>query len=355
MKTMLTPVLVAVWALVGSTAVAAEAASPKGEVLKSGDFELVLPLGLQADAAYVPDGNPITAEKVALGKLLFFDKRLSSDDTVSCASCHNPYHGYGDANEKGVGVGSKVGGRNSQTALNRLFSAEQFWDGRAQDLEDQAHGPLTNPLEMAMPSHDAVVAKVKSIKGYGPLFQKAYGDGEITMPRIAQAIATYERTVLAGNSPYDRYKAGDKSAMSAEQIEGLALFEGKANCATCHASFNFSDENYHNLGVGWDAGAGKLADEGRFAVSKRDADKGAFKTPTLRNVAERAPYMHDGSEPTLRDVMVLYNRGGNANPHLDAKMKPLGLTDGEIDAVVAFMYSLSGPVTNATPPASFPQ
>lgn len=341
--------------VVSSSASVAAEPGKKSEVVKSGDYELILPLGLQADSAYIPEGNPITSDKVELGRLLFFDKRLSKDDTVACSSCHNPYHGYGDANETGVGVGAKVGGRNSQTALNRLFSVEQFWDGRAGDLEDQAHGPLVNPVEMAMPSHEAVVTKVSGIKGYTPLFLKAYGDDQITMPRIAQAIATYERTVLSGNSPYDRYKAGDKNALSAEQVKGLELFEGKANCATCHASFNFSDEMYHNLGVGWDPAAKKLADDGRFAVSKREADKGAFKTPTLRNVAERAPYMHDGSEATLHDVMVLYNEGGKKNPHLDAKMKPLGLSDDEVDALVAFMYALSGPVTNAKPPASFPQ
>ena len=332
--------------------VALAADAPKPQVVKSGDYELVLPLGLQADSAYIPDDNPLSADKIALGKLLFFDKRLSKDGTVSCATCHNPYHGYGDPHPKSFGVGFLTGGRNSPTAINRLFSAEQFWDGRAKDLEEQSHGPLTNPVEMAMASHDDVVKEVARLQGYKPLFKKAYGDDEITMPRIAQAIASYERTLLAGNAPYDRYKAGDKSAMSAQQVKGLELFEGKANCATCHVSFNFTDENYHNLGVGWDEKAKKHADLGRYDVTEKDINKGQFKTPTLRNVSETPPYMHDGSEPTLRDVMVLYNRGGNKNPNLDAKMKPLGLTDDEIDAVVAFMYALTGPVTNAVPPSA---
>lgn len=337
-------------ALISSVASAAD--EPKKEVVKSGSYELVLPLGLQADSAYIPEENPLSAEKVSLGKLLFFDKRLSKDGNISCASCHNPFHGFADPDPTSAGVGFLTGNRNSPTSINRLFSAEQFWDGRAKDLEEQSHGPLTNPVEMAMASHDDVVKEVARLQGYKPLFKKAYGDDEITMPRIAQAIASYERTVLAGDAPYDRYRAGDKGAMSAQQVKGLELFEGKANCATCHVSFNFTDEMYHNLGVGWDAKAKTFADPGRFDVTEKDADKGKFKTPTLRNVTETAPFMHDGSEATLRDVMVLYNRGGNANPGLDAKMKPLGLSDGEIDALVAFMYALTGPVTNAEPPAA---
>lgn len=329
----------------------------KQEVVKSGNYELVLPLGLQADSAYIPEDNPLSAEKVELGKLLFFDKRLSKDGNVSCASCHNPFHGFADPAMTSDGVGFLTGKRNSQTSMNRLFSAEQFWDGRAKDLEEQAHGPLTNPVEMAMASHDDVVKEVARLQGYRPMFKKAFGDDEVTMPRIGQAIASYERTVLAGNAPYDRYRAGDKGAMSAQQVKGLELFEGKANCATCHVSFNFTDEMYHNLGVGWNAQGKAFADPGRFDVTEKDADKGKFKTPTLRNVAETAPYMHDGSEASLRDVMVLYNRGGNANPGLDEKMKPLKLSDDEIDALVAFMNALTGPITNAEPPpaGSMPQ
>lgn len=338
--------------LIASIAPPAISAEKKPEIVKSGDYELVLPLGLQADSAYIPEDNPLTAEKVALGKLLFFDKRLSKDGSVSCATCHNPYHGFADPDRVSSGVGFLTGGRNSPTSMNRLFSAEQFWDGRAKDLEEQSHGPLTNPVEMAMVSHDDVVKEVSRLQGYKPLFKKAYGDEEITMPKMAQAIASYERTVLTGNAPYDRYRAGDKGAMSAQQVKGLELFEGKANCATCHVSFNFTDEMYHNLGVGWDASKKTFVDPGRFDVTQKDADKGQFKTPTLRNVAHTAPYMHDGSEATLRDVMVLYNRGGNKNPGLDAKMKPLGLTDDEIDAVVAFMHALTGPVTNAEPPSA---
>lgn len=341
MKTLCWTLAIALCAFAAETGAAEGQA--KNEVVKSGSYELVLPLGLQADSAYIPEDNPLSAEKVSLGKLLFFDKRLSKDGNISCASCHNPYHGFADPDPTSAGVGFLTGNRNSPTAINRLFSAEQFWDGRAADLEEQSHGPLTNPVEMAMASHDDVVKEVARLQGYQPLFEKAYGDKKITMTRIAQAIASYERTVLAGNAPYDRYRAGDKSAMSAQQVKGLEIFEGKGNCATCHVSFNFTDEMYHNLGVG--------SDPGRMDLTEKEADRGKFKTPTLRNVTDTAPYMHDGSEATLRDVMVLYDRGGNKNPNLDEKMKPLGLSEDEIDALVAFMYALTGPVTNAEPPA----
>jgi cytochrome c peroxidase len=238
-------------------------------------------------------------------------------------------------------VGGQLGGRNSPTVINRLFSKEQFWDGRAADLEDQAHGPLVNQVEMAMPTHDVVVKTCRGIEGYAAYFEKAFGSAEVTMPRIAQAIASYERTVVAGNSPFDRYTNGDTGALSAAAVRGMALFNGKANCKTCHAGFNFTDEQYHNLGVGMDK---KAPDLGRYTVTKADADRGAFKTPTLRNVAETAPYMHDGSELTLEGVVQLYNRGGVKNQWLSKEIKPLGLTPGEVDDVVAFMYALTGEV-----------
>ncbi|MGE5183621.1 MAG: cytochrome-c peroxidase [Acidobacteriota bacterium] len=333
---------------------AAKPSAAKREVVKSGSYVLELPLGLQADAAFVPEGNPLSKEKIELGRMLYFDPRLSRDGTLACAGCHNPYHGFADPDPTSRGVGLKLGARNSPTVINRLFSAEQFWDGRAKDLEEQAHGPLLNPVEMAMPSHDEVVASCKKVEAYKPLFKAAFGSDEITMPRIAQAIATYERTVVSGNSPYDRYQAGDKDALSASQVRGLALFAGKANCVTCHVSFNFTDENYHNLGVGWDPTKKELKDLGRYEVTKRDADKGAFKTPTLRNIVETAPYMHDGSEATLRDVIELYDRGGNANPYLSPKIKPLHLTAAEKEDLLAFLLALTGDVNNLEPPAHLP-
>ncbi|MCK6555356.1 cytochrome-c peroxidase [Candidatus Binatia bacterium] len=333
---------------------AEESAAVRGkkEVVQSGDFTMELPLGLSAQAALIPAGNPMTAAKIELGKLLYNDPRLSKDNTVSCASCHSPYHGFADPKAVSLGVGSLPGGRNSPTVINRLFSKEQFWDGRAADLEEQAHGPLTNPVEMAMPSHAEVVKKVQAIKGYGPYFQKAFGTSEVTMPRIAQAIASYERTVVSGNSPYDRYVAGDQSAMSAAAVRGMTAFLGKGRCVTCHSGFNFTDERYHNLGVGMDK---PKPDLGRNDRTRNDTDKGAFKTPTLRNIVETAPYMHDGSEATLMEVVELYDRGGVKNANLSPLIVPLSLTPQEKRDLVDFMLALSGDVQNLRPPAGLPQ
>jgi len=331
---------------------AAPTAAKKGETLTSGSFSLELPLGLQAGAAYVPDANPLTADKVALGRLLYFDTRLSNDRTLSCASCHNPYHGFADPARTSKGLTGKLGARNSPTVINRLFSKEQFWDGRAEDLEAQAKGPLVNPVEMQMASLDEVVARVKGVKGYAPLFTKAFGDARVDIDRVAQAIASYERTVVSGDSPYDRYTAGDASAISASAVRGLALFNGKANCKVCHTGFNFTDESYHNLGVGMTAAK---PDVGRSDISKAESERGAFKTPTLRNVTLTAPYMHDGSEATLRSTIEFYNRGGVKNPTLSKEIKPLGLTAGEIDDVVAFLETLTADVRDAEPPAKLPE
>ena len=299
-------------AAAGAAAAPAPAAA-KTEVVQSGSYKLQLPLGLPAQAAYIPADNPLTAEKIDLGKLLYSDPRLSKDNTIACASCHRPFHGFADPEKTSFGVGHQLGGRNSPTVINRLFSKEQFWDGRAADLEAQAQGPLVNPVEMTMPSHADVVKKVQSIKGYAPYFQKAFGTPEVTMPRIAQAIASYERTVVSGNSPYDRYVAGDQGAMSPAAVRGMTVFLGKGRCITCHAGFNFTDEKYHNLGVGMDK---PKPDLGRYDQTKQDVDKGAFKTPTIRNIVETAPYMHDGSEGTLMEVVELYDGGGIKNPNL---------------------------------------
>jgi cytochrome c peroxidase len=330
----------------------AATAPAKGEVVTAGTWSMTLPLGLQAGSAYIPDDNPMSADKIALGKLLYFDARLSKDGTIACATCHNPFHGFTDPARTSAGVGRLLGGRNSPTVINRLFSAEQFWDGRAKDLEEQAHGPLTNPVEMAMPSHDEVVSNVKAVKGYAPLFKKAFGDDGIDMPRIARAIAAYERTVVSGNSPYDRYQAGDKDALSVSAVRGMELFNGKANCVRCHAGFNFTDETYQNLGVGMDK---PKPDLGRYEITKNDVDKGAFKTPTLRDVVLTAPYMHDGSEQTLMEVIEFYDRGGIKNPNLSKEIKPLGLSMQEKLDLVAFLEALTGDIQNAKPPESLPK
>jgi cytochrome c peroxidase len=328
------------------------AAEPAGEIVRSGDWSMTLPLGLQAGAAYVPDDNPMSDAKVGLGKLLYFDKRLSKNMTIACASCHNPFHGFADPARTSMGVGGELGGRNSPTVLNRLFSADQFWDGRAKDLEHQAHGPLTNPIEMSMPSDDEVVKRVRDVKGYAPLFKKAFGDETVDIDRIAKAMASYERTVVTGDSPYDRYQAGTKDALSPAAVRGLAIFNGKGNCKACHAGFNFTDETYQNIGVGTNKPS---PDAGRYDVTKNDADRGKFKTPTLRNIVQTAPYMHDGSEETLATVIDFYDRGGIANPNLSKEIKPLHLTVQEKRDLVAFLESLTGEVRNASPPLSLPR
>src|SRR5262249_27545000 len=185
---------------------------PTRERVQSGSYVLELPVGLQASAAYVPESDPLSVEKIELGKLLYFDGRLSKDGTVSCATCHDPAHGFAEPRKTSKGVGGKFGARNAPTVINRLLSKEQVWDGRGADLEDQAKGPLVNPIEMAMASHPKVAETVAGIAGYHPLFAKAFGTPEVTIDRIAQAIASFERTVISGNSPFDRYQAGDRTA-----------------------------------------------------------------------------------------------------------------------------------------------
>ena len=325
------------------------AAAPKGETLKSGDYALVLPLGLQADAAYVRDDNPLTDAKIDLGRKLYFDPRLSKDGTISCATCHAPDKGFSDGRPTSSGIRDQKGARNAPTVMNRLFSKEQFWDGRAEDLEAQALGPIQNPIEMGH-TLDGMTNSLKGIAAYAPEFAKAFGSPEITAARVGQAIASYERTILAGNAPYDRYQAGDKTAMSPQAVHGMAIFTDaqRGNCVTCHAGFNFTDESYHNLGIGMDKAEPDL---GRFAISKFEPDKGAFKTPTLRNITQSAPYMHDGSEATLEQVIDLYDRGGKANPWLSKEIHPLHLTPRDKADLLAFLKALTGEVRGRERPA----
>jgi cytochrome c peroxidase len=325
------------------------AQAPPGETLTSEDFSMVLPLGLQSGAAYVPDKNPITQVKIELGHKLYFDSRLSKDGTISCATCHAPEKGFSDGRPTSLGLGHQAGARNAPTVINRLFSKEQFWDGRAADLEDQALGPIQNPIEMGH-TLEGMISSVEKIQGYAPEFQAAFGSPGINADRVAMAIATYERTVLAGNSPYDRYQAGDKIAMSESAVRGMNLFTDaqKANCVTCHAGFNFTDESYHNIGVGMDK---PNPDWGRFVVTKNDFDKGAFKTPTLRNVTQSSPYMHDGSETTLLEVVNFYDKGGFKNQWLSKEIKPLNLSDRDRADLVAFLEALTGEASGIDRPA----
>ena len=312
-------------------------------------YPFPLPLGMKAPD--VPEDNPLTKAKVELGKVLYFDKRLSRDNTVSCATCHDPKKGWTDQLPVSVGVKSQKGGRSAPTVLNSAYSEVQFWDGRAATLEDQAKGPIENPVEMGL-THAEVVGRLSAIKGYGPLFKAAFGDPKVDIDRVAKAIASFERTVITGNAPYDRHEAGQKGALAPAAERGMALYFGKANCSVCHSGPSFTDSQFHNLGVGMSAAKPDL---GRHDQTKNEADKGAFKTPTLRNLRDTAPYMHDGSQKTLAEVVSFYNKGGEKNPQLSKDMRPLRLSDAEQKDLIAFLDALNGDRVMIEEPKNFPQ
>ena len=319
-----------------------ESPSPK---TKTG-FQLEVPLGLDIESAsyYVPKDNPLTEEKVKLGKRLYFEKALSVDGTLACASCHAPEKSFGDPRQFSVGVRGQKGTRQAPAIINRVFSRKQFWDGRAASLEEQALGPMMNPIEMGHPNIQGIVQHLQKEASYLADFKKAFPeqDGAINDVTISRAIASFERTILAGNSPYDRFtQRDDKRAMSEAALRGYQLFLGKAACASCHVGFNFTDESYHNLGLGT---AAKKPDLGRYAITKLDGHQSAFKTPTLREVVNTAPYMNDGSLKTLEEVVAFYNGGGRLNPSLSPKIKPLGLSAQEQKDLVEFLKALSGEV-----------
>ena len=280
-----------------------------------------------------PDDNPPSAAKIALGKQLYFDPRLSKDNTISCASCHDPKKGWSNDDAFATGVGGARGGRSAPTVINTAYSRLQFWDGRAADLEEQALGPIQNPIEMAM-TLEEVLVRLNQIDGYRTQFKDVFGTAKPTSEGIAKAIAAYERTVLSGDAPYDRYKAGDESALSDAAKRGMKVFFGKAQCSACHVGPNFSDNGFHNVGVGMDKDE---PDVGRFAVTELLGDRGSFKTPTLREIARTAPYMHDGSLKTLEDVVEHYRKGGVPNPQLDEGIFKLNLSDQEQADLVTFM------------------
>ena len=296
------------------------------------------PLGLPS--VPVPSDNPMTAEKIALGKQLYFDGRLSADNKVSCASCHDPAKGFSNGDRFATGVEGKKGGRSSPTVINTAYGSLQFWDGRAKTLEDQAVGPIQNPIEMNM-TLDAVIKKLNGIDGYRTQFKRVFGSDGVTADGIAKAIAAYERTVISGNAPFDRFKAGDQKALSEQAQRGQKLFFGKAHCSACHAGPNFTDNSFHNVGVGMDQ---KDFDKGRADISKLSGDTGAFKTPTLREIAKSGPYFHDGSAKTLEDVIDHYAKGGIPNEWLDEEIFNIKIAPGEKADLVKFMVDgLSSP------------
>jgi len=319
-----------------------------------------MPLGVPYTFASVP--FRVTPEKVRLGRWLFFDTRLSRDGTVSCGSCHEPENAFSETEPTSTGIGGQVGTRKAPPILNAAWPVYPvfFWDGRASSLVEQAKGPMQNPIEMGN-SHAGVVAAVSSLGGYRPYFREAYGDERVDIDRVAEAIAAYEATRLSGNSAYDRFDAGDEKALSEEAQVGRDLFFGRAKCSACHLGPNFTDGKFHNLGVGWSApSAGRPAadgfrDRGRFEVTRDEKDLGAFKTPTLRNLLRRAPYMHDGSQKTLREVVVFYRRGGEENPFLAPDVRSARFMPCEVDSLVAFLESLEGTGHEDTPPRLFPR
>jgi len=339
-------------------------------------LNVTLPMGLDAgrDAVYIPEDSPLTRAKIELGRQLYFDKRLSSDNTVSCADCHHPNHGYGFDTPFGVGVAGQTGNRNSPVSFNRILSKAQFWDGRAASLEAQAVGPIANPIEMGN-THAAVVQMVTANQGYRIQFEKIFNRAP-NIDDLGRAVAAFERSLVTGPSPYDLYEpvrkleealadeitdlkafekddpkmftqytkakaASDANPLSDSAKRGRTLFfSTKSNCTACHVGANFTDELYHNLGLGMDKA---MPDLGRFDQTKLDKDRGAFKTPTVRNIASSGPYMHDGSQNTLEEVVEWYAKGGHPNPYLSDKIKKLDLTAQDKADLVEFMKALTGP------------
>jgi cytochrome c peroxidase len=287
--------------------------------LQAAVVAIVIPLGLDL---YMPvaEDNPITAEKVALGRQLFFDTRLSRDRSISCATCHRPNRAFSDGRPVAVGILGRVGRRNAPALVNRVYGRAFFWDARQQSLEEQVLKPIEDPNEMGL-SVEQAASRVG-----------------LTRDEISRALSTYVRSILSGNSRFDRFANGNRTALSEEEQRGLAIFRGKGNCTACHVGPNLTDERTHNTGVAWrpstGSGQGVFVDEG--------AGRGAFKTPTLREIARTAPYMHDGSLATLDDVVRFYDRGGIRNPYLDEEIRPIGLDTSEKRALLAYLLSLSG-------------
>ena len=285
-----------------------------------------------------PENNPPTVEAIALGRKLFYDTKLSADNTISCASCHNPALYFTDGLPVAKGINGQAGTRNSPSLLNSIFNSLQFLDGRAASLEAQAGEPIANPKEMNLP-HEACVTKLNASQSYQEEFAKVFGSGLITMDKIEKAIASFERTLLSGNSAFD------KKTLSAAATRGMEVFNNKdkGNCATCHSFPLFTDGKFHNLGAGMDS-SGELKDLGRFNLTKVENDRGAFRTPGLRNVAKTAPYMHDGGLKTLKEVIDFYVGGGSSNPQLDKEIKPLILSAQEKQDLIEFLESLTGEI-----------
>ena len=305
------------------------------EAYRATPYDHKIPLGLPE--YHVRDDNPMTQERVALGRKLFFETALSLDHSMSCATCHDPNKGWSNGQRFAIGVHGQEGNRHTPSILNAAYYRSLFWDGRAGSLEGQALGPILNEVEMAMPSKQAMLDRLLDHAAYPALFAEAFPDG-LTANNVARAIASYERTIIAGDSPYDRYVAGDKTALSDAARRGMELFldKRKSKCVVCHEPPTFTAMFYHNLGVGMDQ---EQPDLGRYEVTRLESNKGKFKVPTVRDVKLTAPYMHDGSMATLEEVVEFYDKGGIPNRHLSQEMRggKLNLTPQEKADLVAFM------------------
>jgi len=305
-----------------------------------------VPLGLPP--LPVPAENRMTPEKVELGKLLYFDTRLSKDKSVSCATCHDPKLAWAEREPVSKGIHEQTGDRNANSVINTAYLSSMFWDGRAKDLEEQALGPIENPIEMGH-TMELLLEDLAKIPEYQKRFKQVFDTG-VTKEGIAKAIAAFERTILSGNSPYDRYVAGDKKAMTEEQIRGMSVFMDKGMCATCHTEPIFSNGKFYNVGVG---AKKEKPDPGRKKVTAKDSDMGKFRVPPLREVAGTLPYFHDGSAATLADAVNVMAGGGIDNPHLSPMVKGVRaakLTDRDKKDLLAFLKALSGTFPIIEPP-----
>ena len=286
-----------------------------------------------------PKNNPITKEKIVLGKKLFFDPILSRANNISCMSCHNPLKGWSDGDKIAIGDKGLHGTRNTPTLLNSAYQYIYFWDGRSKSLEEQALGPLSTHVEMNLDPKEAV-KKLKTIPAYQEMFQKAFPKKGITVQTLAQALATFERTIVSGKSRFDQFLGGDKTQMTYQETKGFHTFVNKGNCTICHSGFNFSDQSFNNVGI--DNG-----DVGRGKISKRTLWKGTFKTPTLRNIANTSPYFHDGSVKKLEDAVAFCAKGNrDKNTTVSPTLTDKHLSNEEIDNIVAFLHTLSEPIVD---------
>ena len=295
--------------------------------------ELPVGLGVLPPPA-IPKDNPQNSKKIELGRRLFFDKQLSADNTISCASCHDPKHGFSDGLARGVGFHGAQTLRHTPTVWNAAYSSSQFWDGRATSLEEQVNGPMSSATEMNSPEKSSLAGRLDADAYYHRSFRTVFGEPP-NQANVMKALAAYERTLVARNSKFDRYARGDKNALNLHEKNGLVLFIGKGRCARCHKGPNFSDGKFQNIGEG------NEDDSGRFSVTHEEADRGPFKTAGLRNVKLHPPYMHDGNLPTLEAVIGYYDRGGGARPGKSPFIMKIGLTAGEKRDLTAFLRALT--------------